>query len=540
MTKEEIKQKMQDIYCLWLRDNLNHYEFISDKAKQLKDKMININPDNEVELDLLKSLYLDFFCVFENNPFITFNGLKSTKEQDIICYSYDYYFVNNGYGVPVPIQFMKEYNLPVVDDILGKREKAILSISDIKKKLISQKSYANYNDYDVPDKWYKPSLILLIVASLLTIIGLTFALINVKPLYENRSYLSLGIASICTVGFLYFMVHLILEIIYYKKWQKEFKCGYNWNEDLEPTDTIMSLIDQQTQQLQAYLISLKTDNTGFFQLLHPDENLGDQANMDQKPPKPFVKRRPYFRKIRSMAGLLILVVIAFFVNGDKLTPAMGSVGQETIRIQVVAPNANLRKSAEMGDNVLAIVKRGQEATMIEKANDVSTDSAWYYVRFENGNKGWLHENVLKIINEYQIKYKKVKASSSISKSYGAANAADDFAKTCWEEGAKGYGKGEYLFFTFEQSTKVNTVTIINGNADSKKRYMENNRLKTAQLIFDDGTTIDLSFEDKYSQRPVGFVLDKPVQATKAKLVIKSVYKGSKYNETCISNVAMFR
>ena len=120
--------------------------------------------------------------------------------------------------------------------------------------------------------------------------------------------------------------------------------------------------------------------------------------------------------------------------------------------------------------------------------------------------------------------------------YGAAFLNDGDTSTPWEEGVEGDGIGEQITYEPESGTKLQVIRIYPGNGRSDKAFQENNRPKTITLEID-GKKQALNFDD--AGHFYTFSSKKPVTAKQVKLIIDSVYPGSKWQDTCISEVEFY-
>lgn len=120
--------------------------------------------------------------------------------------------------------------------------------------------------------------------------------------------------------------------------------------------------------------------------------------------------------------------------------------------------------------------------------------------------------------------------------YGAAFLSDGDTSTPWEEGVEGDGIGEQITYTPEAGTKIQAIRIYPGNGRSDSAFQENNRPKTIVLEID-GKKQTLNFDD--AGHFYTFSSKKPVAAGEVKLIIDSVYQGSKWQDTCISEVEFY-
>jgi hypothetical protein len=106
-------------------------------------------------------------------------------------------------------------------------------------------------------------------------------------------------------------------------------------------------------------------------------------------------------------------------------------------------------------------------------------------------------------------------------------------KRAWAEGVQGDGIGESLLVNFTSAT--DHVMILNGyvNLRNMDLYTANNRVKKARIVSEDPYfSIEYDFDDvvKFTQ------IDFPEKTKQIKFVIEDVYKGSKYQDTCITSV----
>ncbi len=114
----------------------------------------------------------------------------------------------------------------------------------------------------------------------------------------------------------------------------------------------------------------------------------------------------------------------------------------------------------------------------------------------------------------------------------------------WVEGKAGYGVGEWIEYDIssilakrDYLENLNAkVYILNGYVNPKLPYLykENSRVKKATLIIDDTTEIEIEFDDIVEFKCIE--LGRPF--TKARIVIDDVYKGTKYDDTCITSITV--
>lgn len=135
---------------------------------------------------------------------------------------------------------------------------------------------------------------------------------------------------------------------------------------------------------------------------------------------------------------------------------------------------------------------------------------------------------------------KIKASSSLGDSYKAEFANDLSYKTAWVEGKKDEGIGEYLEYYFKNdSPRITEIIISNGYMKSEETWKNNNRVKKLKLYINGVPLGILNLKDSRTDQyfEVGTLgHNKNGTDLILKFEILEVYKGSKYNDTAITEI----
>ena len=135
---------------------------------------------------------------------------------------------------------------------------------------------------------------------------------------------------------------------------------------------------------------------------------------------------------------------------------------------------------------------------------------------------------------------KIKASSSLGDSYKAEFANDLSYKTAWVEGKKDEGIGEYLEYYFKNdSPRITEIIISNGYMKSEETWKNNNRVKKLKLYVNSVPFGILNLKDSRTDQyfSVGTLRhNKNGTDLILKFEILEVYKGSKYNDTAITEI----
>ena len=141
---------------------------------------------------------------------------------------------------------------------------------------------------------------------------------------------------------------------------------------------------------------------------------------------------------------------------------------------------------------------------------------------------------------------KIKASSylkdSTTNDYGPQQAYDGKEKTAWCVGKGGIGEWIQFYFRPDLSSydkvlkgkrNVYRVGIINGLAASRRLYYDNNRIKKLLVEFDSGKRRVIELKDGILDYQY-FIFN--IRSRWIKLTIMDIYRGAKYNDTCMSEI----
>lgn len=108
--------------------------------------------------------------------------------------------------------------------------------------------------------------------------------------------------------------------------------------------------------------------------------------------------------------------------------------------------------------------------------------------------------------------------------------------TSWQEGATGYGIGEYVSFSFDITYEVKYIAVKLGNWKNSKYYYGNAKPKTMTFILGDFTG-QVMFPDEQAKQWVE--LSEPIYADSMRIVIDEVYPGTSWEDTCISEIEVY-
>lgn len=180
-----------------------------------------------------------------------------------------------------------------------------------------------------------------------------------------------------------------------------------------------------------------------------------------------------------------------------------------------------------------IVKVDQFGTITGLAPGTATVT----VKGENGEKQKCQVVVSE--NTQNIVISSYEASSTLTAEgydYSVNQLYDQNYSTCWTEGVEGDGIGQTVTVNFESRVKINTLNIVNGYNKTYDLYQKNNRVKKVTLIFDDGSEETVELKDSFNiSQSISFT---EKQTKTVKVRIDEVYKGTKYEDTCLTEMTL--
>jgi len=137
----------------------------------------------------------------------------------------------------------------------------------------------------------------------------------------------------------------------------------------------------------------------------------------------------------------------------------------------------------------------------------------------------------------------VHASTALS-GHGPTLAVDDRVDTAWAEGAPGPGPGQWIELRWTTPVRIGEVGVFPGFGKSGALFRANARIKRARIVFSDGHTVEVAFDDEpaFQLRTVsapGPWDDWSALVTSMRIEILEVYVGEKYEDACISEIVAF-
>ena len=114
---------------------------------------------------------------------------------------------------------------------------------------------------------------------------------------------------------------------------------------------------------------------------------------------------------------------------------------------------------------------------------------------------------------------------------------DNDTSTCWQEGAYGWGIGETITLSFDGYHDVRKMSFVIGYTKSNGAYDRNGRPSQLNVLFSSGDEFTVWLDDMAAWQTLS--LPYVVSARWVQFEIAGVYRGTTYNDTCISEIALY-
>jgi hypothetical protein len=256
---------------------------------------------------------------------------------------------------------------------------------------------------------------------------------------------------------------------------------------------------------------------------------------------------------------MIFIIIIFSIDASNIKVVKPIIGhpvdfsEKSIKIFNKYFNLNSIHTLDNQNDVETINKKYGYSSKYDSFYDDLKSSIWEVYGEADGNM------------RYDPVPYKITSSSFLndSFSYRAENLCDNNFKTAWVEGVKGYGIGEifqyfinnYKYYKDEKFEKINDyippineIRLFNGYVKSEKAFKENSRIKKLKMYVDGQPWVILELADTTSQQifeipEIKYLKIKNRKDYKEDLVLKfeilEVYKGTKYEDTCLTELLLY-
>ncbi|MEM7384174.1 MAG: DUF4424 family protein [Verrucomicrobiota bacterium] len=187
-----------------------------------------------------------------------------------------------------------------------------------------------------------------------------------------------------------------------------------------------------------------------------------------------------------------------------------------------------------GKHLFSAAERGA-AFYLQTDPDLSSNTR----RGVKSNKGW----------QYVNKAYSVKASSTLPdekefsyiaanlKNWDSVNERNPKSYAVWSEGVKGQGVGESLSLTVAKPLPLDAIQIHPGHGESEAWFKANSRPSKLKITLNDEHSFKAMLRDVNLDQTIAVHgYSKPVRTVK--IEIDAVYPGERFEDTCISDIAL--
>jgi tetratricopeptide (TPR) repeat protein len=293
----------------------------------------------------------------------------------------------------------------------------------------------------------------------------------------------------------------------------------------------------------ATIIGIKSKYRQSVPFLHYDGRLGSNPSHEKTliriltkltDDTSLVQKQQYFRDMASFDknNDWVTQLTKYCSGGITLEELWPSISKENIG--TVSTYAGL--SLEISGKVLEAQELYRKALLQEKSDNIESLLAanrmglfalkMIYSTIVNSNK----YTYISLTDVYSVRVSSAKQEDG--RLYSIQNLLDGDLKTAWVPDSKTSGIGEWAELSFDGPVQINSLTLTNGYAKNDVTFKNNNRINNATLIFSDGSKQQISLKD--TMEPQKINVNK--KSRTVRLIIDAVYKGIKYDDTCLSGM----
>lgn len=236
--------------------------------------------------------------------------------------------------------------------------------------------------------------------------------------------------------------------------------------------------------------------------------------------------------------VLILAAVIFVLRGDN---GKEGAGEDTLP-ETAAQTKEFAEAEEVLDTDFEDAVRKQAGTdpQAQQSADETDGARTQTVQTADAEQSTEPAEEI-YANQISMEHvRSVTATSSLSE-YGMTHSPDRIrdgdTATAWVEGAEGAGIGESVAFSFDDTYQVSGFLINAGYQKSEDLYMKNARPESVRVTCPDGRSKVYVLDDIFGMQNVEF--EEPIITGEITLVIESIYPGSKYEDTAISELALY-
>ncbi len=120
--------------------------------------------------------------------------------------------------------------------------------------------------------------------------------------------------------------------------------------------------------------------------------------------------------------------------------------------------------------------------------------------------------------------------------YSPWNVVDNDFATCWSEGETEQGIGESITVELNDTYSIRTIKIWNGLHINESMYYKNSRIRDVMITLSNGEKFKTVLNDSFKDGACEITLPYDVATSSVTITINSVYEGTKFKDTCITEM----
>lgn len=225
----------------------------------------------------------------------------------------------------------------------------------------------------------------------------------------------------------------------------------------------------------------------------------------------------------------IFIVAAVLLLAGSIFAYMNLKGDDEQNNAVV--EADVDKSGQDDDTSVEDDVEEDEADVSEK------DEEKIDIFKDDDNAVECEEQVQPFSMEFVTDVSATSELSEYNMTHYAKRVVDDDLSTAWVEGVKGQGEGESITLKFDDEYEVKGLRIYSGYQKKADLYKKNSRPEKLRVTFADGSSEVCELRDVNDMQELAF--KNAVVTDKITIAIEAVYKGSKYEDTVISEIYIY-
>lgn len=276
----------------------------------------------------------------------------------------------------------------------------------------------------------------------------------------------------------------------------------------------------------AETVSNEEEEENFF-AEEDDEEEDEEDEKEKRNLTPEGKKARRLRILLAVLFLLLCLTAGIFLSLRKMKEMEQQEKEYYQQLDSAANTENTKQKEASEENAQ---KASEEPAAAEDKKETKKEEYFKLVSAED-----VDFSKYKKIQPTSTEENSVKQSDSYD--YSAKSAIDGDTASSWQENEDGSGEGKGIKLTLDGNHKIRYIVLYLGNWRSDELWDYNSRPKELTIQVGETQKKDVKFSDEKKKFCLSF--DEPVDASFVSLYIKSVYEGSRWQDTCISEIELY-